>query len=93
MKTFNNDLFSTVNRLIGHLGPVTSLLDGIAERIAPKGAAQACSGVNCGLFCTTCCANCSGDYLSSAYYYYSYSTTGCATGDYTCSSYYGCIYC
>lgn len=94
MKTFGNDLLSTVNRLTGHLGPVTSLLDGIIERVAPRVTAQACSGVLCTThYCGSCCGKCSGDYLSYIYKAYSYSGTGCLSHDYTCFVYVTCDYC
>lgn len=94
MKTFSNDLLSTVNGVIGRLGPVASLLDGIIERIAPPVTAQACSGVLCtSKYCTTCCANCNGDYLSLTYQAYATNLTNCVNGNYNCFVYVGCTYC
>ena len=80
MKT-SNDLLSVTNRLSERLGPVTTLIDWVLDRIAPKVTALAiyCVPDTCG-FCSTtqtgiCCGRCgSGDEI--CYYSVHYSCPG-----------------
>lgn len=95
MNAFNDTLLSVVDRLSRQLGPLTALIDAVADRIAPQLTAQAqCppSGYQvCYVFCGNCCANCSGDYRQ--FIVYGYAVVGyCNTGPwYQCVS--NCDYC
>jgi hypothetical protein len=62
MDTFSNDLLSVVDRLSVRLGPVSTLIDGIIERIAPKVTALAvCPPASCDYYCNiNCCRTING---------------------------------
>lgn len=70
MTTFSDSLLDVVGHLSERLGPITTLVDGIVGRIAPKATAQACSSHNCGITCGGCCSNCGGDSRNWTYYLY-----------------------
>lgn len=94
MNILSNDLLSVVDRLSGRLGPVSTLIDAIVNRVAPKATAQAsCPPPNtyvCGYQCGACCRNCSGDYSSWIYVVYS-GNVYCDPPYYQCL--YTCDYC
>lgn len=86
MTTFSDSVLNVVGHFCERLGPITTFVDVIVDRIAPKATAQACSSHNCGTWCSTnCCANCGGDYRSWYYYFYG----NCANPN-VCSD---CVYC
>lgn len=98
MDTFSNDLLSVVDRLSARLGPVTALIDGIVDRIAPKMAAQAvCPPPSCDSYCFSTCAqvsNCNPyPTLGSRTNYYSCSAFGCANNMYFGCTVAGCSHC
>ncbi len=93
MNAFGNNLLSAIDRLSGQLGPITVLIDGIVDCIAPKVRAQACcppAGYHyCSHTCGACCANCSGDYKSWDYSLWT-QYSGCAGHGVTCTN---CDFC
>jgi hypothetical protein len=79
MTTFSDKLLSVVNHLSSHLGLVTSILDAVADRMAPKATAQASSCPPAGTYyCYELCGNSCGFNEYLVYYYYSFTPTGCS---------------
>jgi hypothetical protein len=82
MKTWSDSIVTLAAHLGEHLGPVTTVIDGIVDRLVGKHEAQACGGTFCYNFCS---ANlCGGNYVSIKYSYYSTSQTGCNYAYYIC---------
>lgn len=94
MTTPSDNLLSAVDRFSRRLSFVSSLIDGIVGRIAPKATAQAScpppGTYTCGYACGSCCSNCGGDYRSYIYAIYSGSVY-CTQPLYEC--FYSCDYC
>lgn len=89
-----DELLRVATRLSRSLEPVTRLLDGIVEHLAPRIVAQATCPPSfgyslCGYQCGACCANCGGDYKNIKTIYWAYSS--CATQQHqSCDT---CDYC
>jgi hypothetical protein len=82
-------ILSTVDRLSGELGPINTVVAAIADRIAPKAAAQAACPIPSGsCICSrTCGASCSG---TGPYFFVTYKFAGNCYG---CSAPNTCTYC
>jgi hypothetical protein len=78
MNAWSDSAVTLATRLSDHLGPVTTLIDNMANRLLGKPVAQTCSGRYCGTFCTTPC----GYYGLDAYV--SYYGTYCNCPLYGC---------
>ena len=79
MRTLTDVMFSAAGQLATTLGPVTSLMDGLISRLAPRGTAQACTGI----FCTSSCVRCSNGHLGEVSLYAN-TISGCTFGNYSC---------
>lgn len=83
MDTFNDDLLSVVDRFIGRLGPLASLIDGLIGRIAPQITAQAsCPPPSCDNFCFSNCYCCNGNCHTGEHYLVNYYACDCSSGQY-----------
>jgi hypothetical protein len=83
MRHFTDSTLSALDRLSGKCGPLSSLINVIAERIAPTVTAQACGGV----FCFGTCSRILCDNGTRAHFrYYASSAANCAAGHYNCDT-------
>jgi len=80
MKNGPDSTLSVIDRASSKLGPISSLLDKIVERVVPTVTASACRGS----YCFTACGGRCGHFLAGTAYY-STAPRGCEQGIYTCS--------
>ncbi|MBA2392355.1 MAG: hypothetical protein H0V70_06375 [Ktedonobacteraceae bacterium] len=83
MKTWNDTILAFTTHISEHFGPVTALIDNLADHLLTKQTAQACPGYFCGTYCTS--QPCYQEYHFVAYDYYAYSTYECMVGAHDCS--------
>jgi hypothetical protein len=85
MQHLTDSTLSLIDRTTSKLGPFSSLLDKIVERVVPSVTASACAGS----FCKTVCGpRCAHGFAATSYY--STAPRGCEQGIYTCSVH-GCF--
>lgn len=82
MRTFADSTLNTLDRLCSNFGPLSSLISGIAEHIAPTVTAQACGGLPCHAGCKS--TRCGHLYA----YVTSYASTvdDCIAHNYNCQT-------
>jgi hypothetical protein len=83
MKHLTDSTLNIIDRASSKLGPLSSLLDKLVERVIPTTTAAACQGVPCGPLCDTHQA-CSG-HVTYGHYYYARSSNDCINAHYFCS--------
>ena len=81
MKNLTNSTFSAIDRASSKLGPLSSLLDKVVERVVPSVTASACPGSEC-VYIT--CTNIRCGHHMVGYYNYSTAPRGCENGIITC---------
>lgn len=88
MKHLTDSALNLIDRASSKLGPLSTLLDAVVEKIVPTVTASACAGAVCAF--TTCTnVHCSHFFVGTRYF--STAPHGCEFGIYTCSvSFCGC---
>ena len=81
MKTLTDSTLSAIERASSKLGPFSSLLDKIMERVLPTVTASACSGTHC----ATTCTNIICGHHMALVSFWSSSPAECRRGHHTCS--------
>lgn len=81
MNNLTNSTLNAIDRASAKLGPLSSLLDKIVERVVPTTTASACAGSEC---VYTECSNVRCGHGMVGYYLYSTAPHGCEQGIITC---------
>jgi hypothetical protein len=84
MKHLTDSTLSVIDRASSKLGPLSSLLDKLVERVIPTTTAAACSGAFCGAFCDTV-QRCNSAHLTYGHYRYGFNSRSCQEGIIKCS--------
>jgi len=76
MKHLTDSTLNIIDRASSKLGPLSSLLDKLVERVIPTTTAAACSGAYCGAVCDTV-QRCNSDHLTYGHYLYGFNSRSC----------------
>jgi hypothetical protein len=84
MKHLTDSTLNVIERASSKLGPLSSLLDKVVERVVPATTASACLGALCKTTCDTV-QRCNAQHLTYGHKHYSNHVNGCLNKIYTCS--------